>query len=142
MVDSEIDLIRPIISDNTPLIPELNDVILYYVRLLYNGQYKRGELRHIPINTTFIFMLNITIISARESVISYEGDVDVVRTKGALNCRFNFKFTNNGIHYEMIDGDLWNGVVCDSIMFSYGLSSQDDTMFLPRVTLRPHKFEN
>ena len=144
-INTQIDLIRPHLREISPLLRDLDEIILNYVRLLYKGQYEWGNLNDIPNNVTCTFMLKMTVKSERHGFIfpyniyhprnseqlqvnfSHKGNVDVIR----MDDKFNFKFTVDETRHEYSDG-LRYGNSIDTLVFNG-----------PRlmITLLPYKFE-
>ena len=129
MVDSHIKSIRPVLLENTPLIPVLDELVLDYLRLLYVGQYKRGNLKDLPYRGTHTLMLKIHVqyFYYRLYGFFHEGEVDVIRD----GSRYIFKFTNAGEDYELTQGRLY------STDMSFIIHETDRC----NVVLLPHKFE-
>ena len=134
MVDSEIDLIRPFLREISPLLRDLDEIILDYVRLLLVGQYKRGDFRNIS-NGTYTFMVNMKIkilaepepgLGVKIVNLSYEGEIDVTRDDNWLI----FKFSIKGVGFELINGILYNDI------FRY------NGVLCPYMTFPPHTIED
>ena len=101
--DYQIDLIRPVLFENSPCPPELNELILKFVRRIYDGRYKRGDLRTLPAGTyTCILRIEIKLHRVGKEDIYHEGDVDVTRVGNV----FNAKFIVDGIQYEIVNSRL------------------------------------
>ena len=112
------------------------DLILNYVRGLFDGQYTREDMEDLPAGT-YTFMLNMTIKSLRIGCeyrfpynihymffrdpdlldYAYEGKVRVICTEYPRKSRFNFKFTMNGTDYELYNG-LFYGDSVNILMFN------------------------
>ena len=132
MVDFEIERIRHVLPEHFHVPPEINAIILKYLRWIYEGRYTRKDLETIPRDITCVFMLKIKVydsVSIKDRVKLYcEGEVDVCVTEW-----FTFKFILDGTYYDLI-----NGWIC----YDY-----DTTMMfeidggLHKVILLPHKFE-
>ena len=86
----------------SPLLPELNDIVIEFVRLLYEGRYTRKDILDIPFNVTCTFILNvdITILRSRTFMtkFTYKGEVDVIRSNFGYNFAIN---GTNGIIYNV-----------------------------------------
>ena len=100
-IDSQI--VRSLLKNST-LPSNLDEIILYYLQLLYDGQYKWYDLRDISVGThTFALNMEVKFYESGVKKFSYVGDVDVLYTG-----EFKFKFIANGTHYEFTEGWLYN----------------------------------
>ena len=86
----------------------LVDLILDYLQLLYDGQYKWSDLKSIP-DGTYTFMLNIKIVldwSNSNANFSHKGDVNVIYDETVS--RFMFKFNIGEFYYELVKGTIYD----------------------------------
>ena len=85
----------------SPLLPELNDIVIEFVRLLYEGRYTWKDILDISPNITYTFLLDMKIHAIEPNynepdIIIYNGDVYVKR----MNDTFKFYFKMFGTHCE------------------------------------------
>ena len=109
-MNSQVEKFRPFL-ENIQLPLAIIDLVLEYVQLLSEGQYKWGDLLDIPVdNLTYTFMLKMRIetFDSETAMSVYEGEVDVVRIN-----MLRFKFTVSGTHYVVCQDWLLN----DDMMF-------------------------
>ena len=104
-IDARIAWIRPILNEFSELDIKDNARILYYLRLLYQGQYIRGDLMYIPTAVSSAFMFNMHIcfmyLESREEK-TYSGEVSVIQ-RGKW---FKFNFIMDGVQYEFVQSEL------------------------------------
>ena len=116
-MENRVELSRSVLRKISPLIRELDEIILYYLRVLYEGHYTCDHLWDIPgdgTNHMFTLTMNVMLNTRFPGkYIHYKGDVDVMR----IDYNFNLKFTTAETQYEFINGDLYgNG----TLVFSMG----------------------
>ena len=106
-MDSQIAL-QSYLLENSTLPQELDELILYYLQLLYDGQYKCEDLLEFP-NTgvTHVFMLNMKIQwrSSGDIILCYKGEVNVTRT-----FTYEFTFAMDGTCYKLSTGSIFEDI--------------------------------
>ena len=129
-IDYQITRARPLLREFSPLINDCDELVLEFLRLMYEGQLTRGNLPDIPIGTN-IFTLNMSIIMDCDSILKsfkYEGEVDVISTKDG----YIFKFMLDGTYYELFEGKIFDDIIDFEMT---------PVSYWARIDLLPHKFE-
>ena len=129
-MDSHVALVRSLLVDNSPLLPELVEIILKFMKRLYEGQHI--ILRDIQYVKVKMCMLRMEIDISLAGTFFYTGKVYVFRCGRDI---FNFKFTINETTYILKQGMLRG----NKIKFELGYSIPITRTFTT-ITLLPYKF--
>ena len=96
---ADFEIVRSLLQD-TPLIRDIIEIILDFVKLMHDGQYKHRDLMGL-LDGTYTFMLNMNVFTYSKEHFYHEGEVDVVQS----GRWFEFKFTSFGTSHTFKEGE-------------------------------------